>query len=220
MARMTGEVGSVSEIRESTMEGLYRSRHSRLTHLAFRVLGDRSLAEDAVHQAFLHLWERVLRVGLPRCPDAWLCVAVQTEAREILRARISQDDARSTRRDEPGGSAQQSGDGIFRHEHVEGINVVLGGLPQRQKVVVKLWLEGRSLADSARLLGIAESTARTHWKRALSAARENWTAAAHGSGSLLEESTRSNGVGREGRGGGWVIPKHRVDCIPVGAASA
>jgi RNA polymerase sigma factor (sigma-70 family) len=49
---------------------------------------------------------------------------------------------------------------------------ILDAMPPRQAMVARLHLEGLSLAEAARELGMASSTARNHWMKAVKALEE------------------------------------------------
>lgn len=72
----------------SALESLYRLVASRLMGVAWRVLQDRSLAEDVLQEVFLTVWHQ----SAPRQPGqnltlAWLCVITRNRAIDQLRKK-------------------------------------------------------------------------------------------------------------------------------------
>jgi len=85
----------------------FYGRHSHVAYgLAFRVLGDGRLAEDAVQEAFLNVWRTASRFDTGRgSASAWLFTIVHRRAVDAVRARerhaYSQVDEESVEGAEP-----------------------------------------------------------------------------------------------------------------------
>lgn len=70
------------------LRAAYEASSARLFPIALRLLGERSLAEDALQEAFLALWNHAGRYRAERAPAlAWLTTLVRNKALDIARAR-------------------------------------------------------------------------------------------------------------------------------------
>ena len=121
--------------------------------------GDRAAAEDVVAEAFARAQREWHRIGGYDRPDLWL-------RRVALNLAISGHRTRVRRRSRP---LRPASDVVLDDASVEVLDAVRA-LPERQaQVVVLVYFAGETVAGAARLLGIAEPTARTHHTRALAA---------------------------------------------------
>jgi len=121
--------------------------------------GDRAAAEDVVAEAFARAQREWHRVGGYDRPDLWL-------RRVALNLAITDHRTRRRRR---GRRLDPRSEAMLDDASVEVLEVVRA-LPTRQaQVVVLVYFAGESVAGAARVLGIAEPTARTHHARALAA---------------------------------------------------
>ncbi|HMJ78894.1 MAG TPA: sigma factor-like helix-turn-helix DNA-binding protein [Iamia sp.] len=119
--------------------------------------GDRAAAEDVVAEAFARAQREWHRVGGYDRPDLWL-------RRVALNLAITDHRTRVRRR---GRRLDPRPEATLDDASVEVLEVVRS-LPTRQaQVVVLVYFAGESVAGAARVLGIAEPTARTHHTRAL-----------------------------------------------------
>lgn len=118
--------------------------------------GDRAAAEDVVAEAFARAQREWHRVGTYDRPDLWLRRVALNLAISGHRTR-----ARRRRRLDPAPEV------VLDDASIEVLDAVRA-LPERQaQVVVLVYFAGETVASAARLLGIAEPTARTHHTRAL-----------------------------------------------------
>ena len=143
----------------ATLEALYVVEHRRLLRVAFVMTGSMVVAEDLVQDVFVQAHRHRDHVlGLER-PDAWLRRVLVNRARSRWRRLVVEARHVSGRRDTEALAMSESA-----HELWDAVR----SLPPRQRAVVALvFLEDRTVADAARVLGCAEETARTHLRRAL-----------------------------------------------------
>ncbi len=148
------------------------ARQASLVRLAHALCGDWATAEDCVATAFARVWPAWSR-GRILDLDSYLRRAVLNEVaswhrwRFRERARLSRVRPLTTV-DDPG--ERSDGDDLVRR-------LVLSlPLPQRQVVVLR-YLEDRSEADIADLLGVAAGTVKSRLHRAMRALREAGLAA-------------------------------------------
>jgi RNA polymerase sigma-70 factor, ECF subfamily len=121
--------------------------------------GDRAAAEDLVAEAFARAQREWHRVGRYDRPDLWL-------RRVALNLAITAHRTRDRRRRRP---LDPPPEATLDDASVEVLDAVRS-LPERQaQVVVLVYFAGETVAGAARILGVAEPTARTHHTRALAA---------------------------------------------------
>lgn len=72
----------------AALRTLYDRTSARLYPVALRVLGERSLAEDALQEAYVSIWHSAGRYRPERgSPLAWLSILVRNKAVDIVRSR-------------------------------------------------------------------------------------------------------------------------------------
>lgn len=141
-------------------EAFYRRDLRPVVGLAYVLTGRRSVAEDLAQEAFIAAYRRWGVVGGYDDPGAWVRRVVANRAASLhRRARVEAANALVRRR------LDDYFDELpVDHEHLW---VEVRRLPRRQAQVVALhYVERRSTADIAALLGLSEPTVKTHLQRA------------------------------------------------------
>lgn len=142
--------------------------YARLHALAFGVLRDPELAEDATQQAMLAAWRNLPRLRDPDRFDAWV-YRLTVNACHAERRRASRWLPQLTDESKPDPTASAAFGSVADRELLDS---AFRTLPIEQRVVLALHhLVGLSLADIARALGIPEGTARSRLHRGLRAMR-------------------------------------------------
>jgi RNA polymerase sigma factor (sigma-70 family) len=155
--------------------------YDRLHQIAYRVLRDRPLAEEAVQQASLSMWKGLPGLRDPERFEAW-CY------RLVVNACNSEARKRKRRRREV--ESVVGRDAVVRDEYgaIHDRDLLERGferlsMDQRAVVVLHHYLDMK-VDDVADALGIPSGTARSRLHRALKAMRES-----------LEEAERSDPIG-------------------------
>lgn len=149
------------------VRAIYRS-HGRLVYaVAFRVLGDRGLAEEATQQTFVKAWRAAQSFDEQRELGPWLAaiarrVAIDLHRREALR---SADPIESVPAGDPALMAvPQSAESIY---DVWAVREAVAQLPADEQEVVRLQhLDGFTHTQIAEQLGIAPGTVKSRSFRA------------------------------------------------------
>ncbi len=155
-------------------DALVRFASNRLYGIAYRILRDQHLAEDALQGALMTVWDQLPRLRDPDRFDAWtyrlIVRAAMTEARRTGRTRetaaLLPDDA------EPARGADDIGAVADRDLLERGFRRISA---EQRAVLVLQHYAGLSLAEIADVIGIPVGTAgsRLHYAaRALRAAIE------------------------------------------------
>lgn len=149
------------------MRAIYRS-HGRLVYaVAYRVLGDRGMAEEATQQTFVKAWRAAQSFDERRELGPWLAaiarrVAIDVYRREAVR---SADPLESVPAGDPALVATpQSAEAVY---DVWEVREAVAQLPPDEQEVVRLQhLEGFTHVQIAERLGIAAGTVKSRSFRA------------------------------------------------------
>jgi RNA polymerase sigma-70 factor (ECF subfamily) len=143
-----------------SFDEFYAAEYAGVVRLAVALTGRRDVAEELAQESFVAAYRRWSRVSTLNNPAGWVrrvatnrCVSsgrrYVTELR--LLTRLRQERAVSPRSD---------------HVQDDKLWAVVRSLPRRQAQVLALaFVEERSVADIAELLGCGQETVRTHLRR-------------------------------------------------------
>jgi RNA polymerase sigma factor (sigma-70 family) len=180
-------VALVSRTEEAALGELY-DRYGRVAYaLALKIVRDRTLAEDAVQEAFLTVW-RSSTTFLPERGRAstWLLTVVHRRAVDLVRReqrhRTERPDADPNPAEEP--SAEDS---AWMRLERERVQTALTRLPDQQREILELaYYGGFTQSQLAERLGRPLGTIKSQMFAALSHLREQLeTASAEGSWKTL-----------------------------------
>ncbi|MEM6972394.1 MAG: sigma-70 family RNA polymerase sigma factor [Pseudomonadota bacterium] len=88
MDALSALIGAVSDGDERSFAALYEAAGPKLFGITLRITRDRNLAEDALQDAFVHIWQTAGRYDAARgSPMAWLTVIARNRAIDALRRR-------------------------------------------------------------------------------------------------------------------------------------
>ena len=155
--------------RDDAFAALFASQRGPVLRLAYLITGDLELAEEVVADAFASMYAR-WRAGKVEEPDRYLRRAVVNQVRGRFRRNATRRRFEAAR--VPAAAADPSDEGFAERDRVQ---CALLGLPPGQRAVVALrFLDDRSEAQTAALLGISVGTVKSqaahgleHLRRAL-----------------------------------------------------
>jgi RNA polymerase sigma factor (sigma-70 family) len=146
---------------DDDFEPVFRRLYPLAARLAYRILGDRELAEDVAAEACARALARWERVGRLAHREAWVMRVASNLALDTVKRKAPPG---------PDLPASDIGDTVALRVAVA---VALRALPRRQREVIVLrYFVGLPDCDVAGALGIAEGTVRTHVRRGLGALRD------------------------------------------------
>lgn len=159
------------ERQPEALAALYDSCADRAFALALRILRDDHAAADAVHDAFLWLWEHLDRFDASRgAPEALLLTIVHRRAIDLLRSRRN---GRTPSVPEP--VEEQALAELARIDASDihaAVRSAVRELPAEQRVVLELaYFRGSVAREIAEALHIPEGTVRSRLRLALSKIR-------------------------------------------------
>jgi RNA polymerase sigma-70 factor (ECF subfamily) len=148
----------------AAFEGIVRRWQSRLVGLAWRFCRDRGVAEDMAQEALLKAYRSLASFRGDSAFSTWLTAIALNSYRSRLRAEgpplISLDSARAFGIE---AGVQRE---LEEHERAEAVRRAVLTLPARYREPIALfYLQERDLAETARVLGIAEGTLKSRLYR-------------------------------------------------------
>jgi len=157
---------------EQALSELYR-RFSRLAYgLAFRILRDDALAQDAVQEAFLGVWRAAGRFTAERAkPSTWLLTLVHRRAVDLVRREERRRTEQLQPDSEPIGS--EGPDELALLSERQSIREALRKLPPEQREAIELaYYGGYTQSELAERLGQPLGTIKSRMFTGLARLRE------------------------------------------------
>lgn len=159
--------------REAALEAAFRAHAAGVAAVALRILGDPEAARDVCQDAFVRYHDHAALVRGD--PGPWLRAVAARLALDRLRRRrrerrVLAGVGASVRRE--AGAAPTPADPALAAEVRAHVLRAVADLPDRQRdVVLRRVVEGETFPALARALGIAEGSAKVHFRRALATLR-------------------------------------------------
>ena len=147
--------------------------------VAFRVLREPELAEDAVQEGFLDLWRTAGNFDRRRCSvRAWLCVLVHRRAVDLARKEASRR-ARDEQERPPHPESDTAEEITFQRYDRRRVHNVLEQLPRPQRELVELvYWGGLTQSQLAERFALPLGTVKSRMFSALQELRVAFAAAA------------------------------------------
>lgn len=165
-------LGRIAHRDRVALRQLYDLEAPRLFGIALRLTGERELASDALHDAFMQVLNQASRFDPGRgSAEAWLVSLVRYRALDIVRRR-----RREVLGYEPADAPSQEPDALAtlaRTEEGDALRICLGELEEdRRRLIVLAFVEGLSHAELAARLRMPLGTVKSTIRRALVKLRE------------------------------------------------
>ena len=157
---------------EEAFRILYIKYFSNLRHYAMRYLYDWNEAEDLVQEAYFTLWCNLDKYDGERNIIAYLLTYVKNACLKYIRNLKIQDSDQDKIIEAMlfSNITDEEPDEELQHR----LNEILSQLPEKQKeVLLKHVVDHKTIPDIAKELNIAESSVKTHYKRAIALLRKN-----------------------------------------------
>jgi RNA polymerase sigma-70 factor (ECF subfamily) len=143
---------------------VFYDRHGGAAYsLAYRIVGERAVAEDVTQEAFISIWRSGARFDQARgSVRSWMLSIVRNRAIDVLRSKAGRapkltfdDDAILEQRP----SGEFTDEEALRRETAEELRGALGDLPSDQSKVIELaYFAGFSHSEIAEVLGVPLGT--------------------------------------------------------------
>ncbi len=144
-------------------DDLMARTEARVLALAWRMLGDRHLAEDAAQETYLRVFRSLRTFRLDERFEAWLVRIAVNVCRDLARKRgplpLPLDSMEALPSDSAAMDAEES---TLLHQRRALVQQALASLPQAERAALVLRdLEGLTTEEAARLLGVRPVTVRS-----------------------------------------------------------
>ena len=153
--------------------GLYAAASPKLFAVLIRILKDRSMAEDALQDVFVKVWQKAdgFRPD-SQAPMAWLYAIARNHAIDMIRAQKNLHDDLDDHQDlsSPEPDPEQSAVAAGERERIEHCLEELE--PQKAEAVVSAYMEGYSYQELADRHSVPLNTMRTWLRRSLISLRK------------------------------------------------
>jgi RNA polymerase sigma factor (sigma-70 family) len=153
--------------------GLFEAQFSRLARYLNRLTGDRDLASDLAQEAFLRLYQRG---SMPDQPEAWLVSVAMNLLRTFASTRtrrlklLTDTRAEATLSDPP----RAPDEGMEGIEERQRVRTALERMPERERRMLLLQVEGYTYRDIATAIRIHEASVGTLLVRARQTFRRHY----------------------------------------------
>jgi RNA polymerase sigma-70 factor (ECF subfamily) len=151
---------------------LYEAFVERIYSLSYRLLGERTAAEDVTQEVFVRIYGAADRLDPERDPGPWITTITYNLCRDFGRSK-GRRAARSVALDEaPGGALASPGRDpeaeVLRSERERKVREAILALPERLRAVVVLHdYQGLSHETIAAVVGASHAAVRKRYSRAL-----------------------------------------------------
>ena len=170
---------------ESAFAQLVEAHSEKTIQLAWRLVGNRSEAEEISQEAFLRLFKSLLTFRGDSKVSTWLYrtvshLAIDHLRRECLKRKLfffrNEESKQSDPVDLAIDHSASPHDHLQARETAEQMQKLLNRLPARQKAVFVLrHMEELSLKEIAAMLNLSEGTVKSHLHRAVSLFRKEFS---------------------------------------------
>jgi RNA polymerase sigma-70 factor (ECF subfamily) len=161
------------ERKDPTAFEIVYDRHGGAAYsLAYRIVGDRSTAEDVTQEAFLSVWRSGARFDRTRgSVRTWLLGVVRNRAIDSLRRQATRApivDLELERLPDTGPTAELTDTEALRHEAAREVRGALETLPAEQLKVIELaYFGGLTHSEIAEALGMPLGTVKGRMRLAM-----------------------------------------------------
>ncbi|MBQ7441216.1 MAG: RNA polymerase sigma-70 factor [Prevotella sp.] len=152
---------------------LYRRYYKALVIRAYQMVADRTVAEDIVQEVFARIWELKVDVQSQPVIHIYLYNSVRNRAINYLdHQQVERSYIQRKMLDNPEYDINGDDEELLMTEAIyDRIFECIDQLPEKQRQVVLMMLEGKKLGDISEALQLSASTVKTHRKRAMASLR-------------------------------------------------
>ena len=172
------EKGSISNIKLSEFEELFRYYHPRLKRYAEYFLKDPDEAEDLVQDVFFQIWQEPDRVDSKRNISAYIFTLLKNKCLNVLKRQVVKEKYLLSTVNFPSEELYQlsfDADGKFlpMQELLQNeLNKLITEMPKKCGVVFRLkWIEGKKNREIAEIMNISTTMVDKHISKGLAIAK-------------------------------------------------
>ena len=146
-------------------EYLYKDYYTALCAYVFKIVGDESVAQDIVQDSLIAIWKADLRFSHMKKLTCYLYKAVYTNAIQYLRTEKLHQTLLKSYQEEEFDITDQHFALTVQEELTRQLRLCINDLPEEQRKIILLSLEGLSGNEIAEQLGISIHTVKTQKNR-------------------------------------------------------
>lgn len=141
---------------------IYELYYKSTFHAAFFITKDAGLAEDATHEAFLKLRDKIDQLEDPSKLETWLCRMAANIARDIIRQRSKSTLFAETREIYSEDQVTSPEKTLLDNEEKQIIREIINHLqPEHKRVMYLRYFEDLSVDEIGNILGIPVGTVKS-----------------------------------------------------------
>jgi RNA polymerase sigma-70 factor (ECF subfamily) len=153
----------------AAFEALYRAMRSKLFAVSLRIVRESSLAEEALQDSFVSIWNHAADYARARsAPSTWMTAIVRNRSLDIIRRTREEpdiDDALTAKLADEGPTPDR---GLLQRAEAHAIAQCLRELEAAQRqTIVLAFFHGLSHSEVASHIGRPLGTVKTHIRRGL-----------------------------------------------------
>lgn len=156
----------VEEIRrgsEPAFREIYDRYHKQLYYIAKKYVKDRGLAEDAVQDIFVKLWENRGRLDSSKSVNGFLFSMLKNHVLNMIRNRKKKILTGYELKEQHHPRETRTGDEVIYGEYLNHVERGLNELTERRREVFELKMNGHTNTEVAEILQISIRTVKTHY---------------------------------------------------------
>lgn len=158
----------------TAFDTLYHATSAKLFGIVLRILKSRELAEDALQDVYMKIWERAGSYDASKsAPMTWMATVARNQALDLLRHRASRPQEIDI---DVENHIDTDHDAIMRLELMEDYDKLLGCLerldPRRREIVVLAYRDGYSREELSKQYNAPQGTIKTWLRRSLAQLRD------------------------------------------------
>jgi RNA polymerase sigma-70 factor (family 1) len=157
---------------EGAFKDLYHSYRDKLFFFILRITSSEAMAEDAVQDVFLKVWQKRLDLPSINSFSAYLYRMAHNHVISGLRRMARETEVLSEIRQEMQDEGREVDEALLFRQVQEKLQEIVKGLPRQQRLVYTMSREeGRRQEEIASSLNISPSTVKNHMTEALKTIR-------------------------------------------------
>ena len=164
---------------QQALQALYQQESRYLLGVALRIVRQRALAEDVLHDAFLSIWRRAGSFDATRgSGKGWIYVVVRHQALNVARARAheisaDEDTVETLLHERQGEDAGDASDAYALQANMGKLHDCLGHLDEsKRNCILYAYVDGCSHSEIAQRVASPLGTVKAWVKRGLASLRE------------------------------------------------
>jgi RNA polymerase sigma-70 factor (ECF subfamily) len=164
-----GEISAPAHLSPDDLDRLVRAMSEALFRIAYRILGNRADAEDAVQNAWVKVLRTWPRVGSPPTWEEQCRLMVKVavnEALQLIRKPYRRRESLGTDGKEKPGISEPVEEHVQVRERLRLTWHAIAELPEGRREVMGLYAAGYEYGEIAEMLGKKVSTVRSHMSNA------------------------------------------------------